>query len=101
MNAIDQTLMSAVERECSLLQFREDHEAKNERLDDMMMREVKEARQRIRRVRKAAADEVAQIDAEIAALIARKAEVEAGTDAKVEAENRRIKRCRAFLSAAE
>lgn len=101
MNAIDQTLMSAVERECSLLQFREDHEAKNERLDDMMMREVKEARQRIRRVRKAAADEVAQIDAEIAALIVRKAEVETGTDAKVEAENRRIKRCRAFLAAAE
>lgn len=101
MNAIDQTLMSAVERECGMIQFREDHEAKNERLDDMMMREVKEARQRIRRVRKAAADEVAQIDAEIAALIARKAEVEAGTDAKVEAETRRIKRCRAFLSAAE
>lgn len=101
MNAIDQTLMSAVERECGLLQFSEDHEAKNERLDDMMMREVKEARQRIRRVRKDAADEVARIDAEIAALIARKAEVEAGTDAKVEAESRRIKRCRAFLSAAE
>lgn len=101
MNAIDQTLMSAVERECSLIQFSEDHEAKNERLDDMMMREVKEARQRIRRVRKDAADEVAQIDAEIAVLIARKLEVEAGTDAKVEAENRRIKRCRAFLAAAE
>jgi len=101
MNAIDQSLASAVERECSLIQFSEDHEAKNERLDDMMMREVKEARQRIRRVRKDAADEVARIDAEIAALIARKAEVEAGTDAKVEAESRRIKRCRAFLSAAE
>lgn len=101
MNAIDHTLMAAVERECGLLQFSEDHEAKNERLDDMMMREVKEARQRIRRVRKAAADEVAQIDAEIAALIVRKAEVEAGTDAKVEAESRRIKRCRAFLAAAE
>lgn len=101
MNAIDQTLAYAVERECTILQFREDHEAKNERLDDMMMREVKEARQRIRRVRKAAADEVAQIDAEIASLIARKAEVEAGTDAKVEAESRRIKRCRAFLAAAE
>ena len=101
MNAIDQTLAYDVERECTILQFREDHEAKNERLDDMMMREVKEARQRIRRVRKAAADEVAQIDAEIAALIARKAEVEAGADAKVEAETRRIKRCRAFLSAAE
>lgn len=101
MNAIDHTLMAAVERECGLLQFSEDHEAKNERLDDMMMREVKEARQRIRRVRKAAADEVARIDAEIAALIARKAEVETGADAKVEAENGRIKRCRAFLSAAE
>lgn len=101
MNAIDHTLMAAVERECGLLQFSQDHESKNERLDDMMMREVKEARQRIRRVRKAAADEVAQIDAEIAALIARKAEVETGTDAKVEAETRRIKRCRAFLSAAE
>ena len=61
MNAIDQTLASAVERECNILQFREDHEAKNERLDDMMMREVKEARQRIRRIRKAAADEVAKL----------------------------------------
>ena len=101
MNAIDQTLMSAVERECSLIQFSEDHEAKNERLDDMMLREVKEARQRIRRVRKAAADEVAQIDAEIAERKARRAEVINGADAKVEAENRRVKRCRAFLSAAE
>lgn len=101
MNAIDQTLVSAVERECSLVQFREDHEAKNERLDDMMMREVKEARQRIRRVRKAAAEEVARIRSEIAEREACMAEVETGADAKVEAETRRIKRCRAFLSAAE
>lgn len=101
MNAIDQTLISAVERECSLVQFREDHEAKNERLDDMMMREVKDARQRIRRIRKAAADEVATIDAEIAALVARKAEVISGAEAKVEAENRRTKKARAFLSAGE
>lgn len=101
MNAIDQTLMSAVERECSLIQFSEDHEAKNERLDDMMLREVKEARQRIRRVRKAAADEVAQIDAEIAALTARRIEVQTGADAKAQAEERRIAKCRAYLAAGE
>ena len=98
MNAIDQTLASAVERECNILQFREDHEAKNERLDDAMMREIKQARQLIRRVEKAAAKEVALIDAEMAALVARRAEVISGKDAKVEAENRHIKRCRSFLA---
>jgi hypothetical protein len=101
MNAIDQTLASAVERECSILQFTDDHEAKNERLDEMMLREVREARQRIRRIRKAAADEVAAIDAEPAALTARKAEVLNGYAAKVEAENRRIVKCKAYISASE
>lgn len=98
MNAIDQSLASAVERECNILQFREDHEEKNERLDEVMLREAKQARQRIR---KAAADEVAVIDAEIAALAARKAEVQTGADAKAQAEERRIAKCRAYLTAGE
>ena len=101
MNAIDQALTSAVERECTILQFREDHEEKNERLDEVMLREAKQARQRIKRFRKAAADEIASIDAEIAALMARKAEVQTGAEAKVEAENRRIAKCRAYLNAGE
>src|SRR5690606_8916555 len=101
MNAIDQSLASAVERECNILQFREDHEEKNERLDEVMLREVKQARQRIKRIRKAAADEVATIDAEIAALAARKAEVQTGADAKAQAEERRIAKCRAYLAAGE
>lgn len=101
MNAIDHNLASAVERECSILQFTDDHEAKNERLDEMMLREVREARQRIRRIRKAASEEVATIEAEIAALASRKAEVLSGAAAKVEAENRRIVKARAFVSAGE
>jgi len=99
MNAIDQTLVSAVERECSIIPFREDHEAKNERLDTMMLREMQEARKRIKRFRQAGADEVGRIDAEIAALVARKAEVQAGAKAKVAAEQRRIAKCKAFLAA--
>jgi hypothetical protein len=101
MNAIDQSLASAVERECTILQFREDHEEKNERLDEVMLREAKQARQRIKRIRKAAADEFAAIDAEIAALVARKAEVQTGADANVQAEERRIAKCRAYLTAGE
>lgn len=101
MNAIDQSLASAVERECNILQFREDHEEKNERLDEVMLREAKQARQRIKRIRKAAADEVATIDAEIAALVARKLEVQTGADAKAKAEERRIAKCRAYLAAGE
>lgn len=101
MNAIDQTLASAVERECSILQFTDDHEAKNERLDEMMLREVREARQRIRRIRKAAAEEVATIEAEIAELAARKAKVLDGMSAAVDTENRRITKARAFVNAGE
>jgi hypothetical protein len=106
MNALDMDLARAVERECSILQFREDHEAKNDRLEDMMMREVKESRQRIKLVRKAASDEIATIDAEIAvkeaeiaALKASKAEIQTGTAEKVAAENRRVAKAKAYIAA--
>ena len=99
MNAIDRDLSAAVEHECSILQFREDHEAKNERLDSMMLREAQEARKRIKAFKKAGADEVARIDAEIAALVARKAEVKEGTAEKIASENRRIAKCKAYLAA--
>jgi septal ring factor EnvC (AmiA/AmiB activator) len=106
MNALDIDLMRAVDRECSVLQFKEDHEAKNERLEDMMMREVKEARQRIKHVRKASSEEVATIDAEIsakeaeiAALKATKADVQTGIAEKVAAENRRIAKAKAYIAA--
>lgn len=101
MNALDMELSKAVERECSVLQFKEDHEAKNERLDDMMLKEAAGARKRIKRFKKAEADELSQIEAEIAALVSRKAEIQAGTVEKVAAENRRIAKCRAYLAAGE
>lgn len=101
MNALDMDLTLAVERECSMLQFREDHEATNERLDDSMMREVKKARQRIKKLRKDAEEEITRIDAEIAALKARKADVQTGAAEAVQAQQRRIAKCRAYLSAGE
>lgn len=96
-----QDLAAAVERECNILQFREDHEARNERIDALMLKDVSDARKRIQQARKAEADETARIDAEIAALMARKAEVQSGTLAKVEAAQRRIDKARAYLAAGE
>ena len=99
MNALDMNLAAAVEKECSILQFREDHEAKNERLDAMMMKEATEARKRIKVVRKAGAEEVARIDAQIAELVALKAEIQCGTAEQIAAENRRIAKCKAYIAA--
>lgn len=101
MTSLENDLSLAVARECSLLQFREDHEAKNERLDDVIMAEVKRAKKRVAQLRKAAAEEAAKIDAEIAQLEARKAEVINGAEDTVRAQQRRIAQCRAYLSAGE
>lgn len=101
MNALDRDMAQAVERECSLLQFKEDHEEKNERLDGLMLKEAAAARKRIDRFQQAQREEVERIDAEIAALTARKNDVVSGTAARVAAENRRIAKCKAYITAGE
>ncbi|MEO3387345.1 hypothetical protein [Mesorhizobium sp. CAU 1741] len=101
MAALAENLADAVERECSVVQFKEDHEAKNEKLDAMMMSEMADARKRIKRVQKAEADELSAIAEERKRLDAREQEIKAGALAKVEAERRRIAKCRAYIAAGE
>lgn len=99
MNAIEPDLTAAIEAECTLLQFREDHEAKNERLDAMMLREKSEARKRIKRFEQARDEQLAAIAEERRALDERERTVVSGTKAKVAAERRRIAKVRAYLAA--
>lgn len=111
MNAFDMDAIArAVERECSLVQFNEDHGAKNERRDEMMLKSVTTDRKLIKTIKNAASEEIEALDAEMAdevaahnakmaALTARKAKVQESCDTAVATAQSRIKQAKAYIAA--